>query len=47
VGILDHGRLLEEGAPEVLSAARGRPDLEEVFLDLLREGQAAEQAPTG
>ena len=39
VGILDHGRLLVEGAPEVLSAARGRPDLEEVFLDLLREGQ--------
>ncbi len=39
VGILDHGRLLEEGAPEELSRARGRPDLEEVFLDLLREGQ--------
>ena len=41
VGILDHGRLLDEGAPEALSAARGRPDLEEVFLDLLREGQQA------
>ena len=41
VGILDHGQLLEEGAPEELSRARGRPDLEEVFLDLLREGQQA------
>ncbi len=39
VGILDHGRLLEEGVPEELSRARGRPDLEEVFLDLLREVQ--------
>jgi len=41
VGILDHGRLLEEGAPDELSAARGRPDLEEVFLDLLRKGREA------
>ena len=47
VGILDHGRLLEEGAPEVLSAARGRPDLEEVFLDLIRESQPAGQTETG
>jgi len=39
VGIIDHGRLLDEGEPEALLAARGRPDLEEVFLDLLREGQ--------
>jgi ABC-2 type transport system ATP-binding protein len=39
VGILDHGRLLEEGAPEELSRSRGRLDLEEVFLDLLRQGQ--------
>jgi ABC-2 type transport system ATP-binding protein len=41
VGILSHGRLLAEGTPEELTAARGRPDLEEVFLDLVQAGGGA------
>jgi ABC-2 type transport system ATP-binding protein len=39
VGILDRGRLLEEGSPAALMEARRRPDLEEVFLELVsRDG---------
>ena len=40
VGIINSGRLLLEGTPAGLVDARGRPDLEEVFLDLVREGSA-------
>jgi len=40
VGILSHGRLLAEGAPAALVAAGDRPDLEEVFLDLVGEDRS-------
>jgi len=40
VGILSHGRLLAEGPPAELVRAAARPDLEEVFLDLLQGGAA-------
>lgn len=41
VGILSRGSLLAEDTPEGLRARRRGSDLEEVFLDLLREGRHA------
>lgn len=34
VGIIDHGRLIEQGAPRELIASYGKRDLEEVFMHL-------------
>ena len=43
--ILKAGRIVDRGAPDALIARHGRENLEEVFLDIAREGRQLRAAP--
>ncbi len=38
IGIIDNGRLIQEGTPAILLQQRGKANLEELFLDLTGKG---------